>query len=51
VVTTLAEDPTDLAWYVWDVGEPDTGWNLHLAVEHPADGLAWAITATDQSLL
>jgi hypothetical protein len=51
VVTTLAEDPTDLAWYAWDVGEPDTGWTLHLAVEHPADGLAWAVTATDQSLL
>jgi hypothetical protein len=36
-----------LRWYAWDAAEPMTGWSLHLAVEDPARGLAWAIAATD----
>jgi hypothetical protein len=37
----------ELRWYAWDAGEPATGWALRIAVEDPADGLAWALAATD----
>jgi len=37
----------DLRWYAWDAAEPVTGWALHLAVEDPKRGLAWALAATD----
>ena len=37
----------ELRWYWWDAHEPVTGWQLQLAVESPADGLAWAISARD----
>ena len=37
----------ELSWFVWDAGEPDTGWTLRLAIEDPVDGLAWAVNATD----
>ncbi|MEP1125943.1 MAG: DUF6183 family protein [Ilumatobacter sp.] len=38
----------DLRWYRWNAYEPEVGWSLQLAVEDPADGVAWAITALDQ---
>jgi hypothetical protein len=38
---------TELRWFAWDAWEPDTGWRFHLAVEDPAEGLAWAVAATD----
>lgn len=37
----------DLRWYRWDEGDPEKGWVLRLAVEHPGDGWAAAIAATD----
>ena len=37
----------ELKWYWWDTGAPAHGWQLHLAVELPAEGLAWAINASD----
>jgi hypothetical protein len=43
----LGEALDELRWYLWDAGEPDTGWWLRLAVDDPAEGLAWAVTATD----
>jgi hypothetical protein len=36
-----------LRWWWWDATEPPAGWELRIAVEHPAEGLAWAIAATD----
>jgi Family of unknown function (DUF6183) len=36
-----------LRWYVWDAGEPETGWVLRLAVEDHDEGLAWAMAAVD----
>ena len=36
-----------LKWYVWDPGDRVGGWNFHLAVEDPVDGLAWAVGAID----
>ena len=47
-------DPDDLgavlrglSWLAWEADEPVLGWRLHLAVEDPARGRAWAITAVD----
>ena len=37
----------ELRWFVWDAYEPLFGWQLRLAVSDPAEGLAWAIAATD----
>ena len=36
-----------LRWLAWDAAEPATGWRLQLAVEDPARGVAWAVSATD----
>jgi hypothetical protein len=38
---------TELRWWWWDAGEPETGWRLQLAVEDDVDGLSWAISAHD----
>ena len=43
----LGDLAADLKWWWWDAREPATGWQLQLAVEDPADGLAWAISARD----
>jgi hypothetical protein len=43
----LGEAVHELRWFHWDVSEPDTGWWLRLAIEDPADGLAWAVSASD----
>jgi hypothetical protein len=43
----LASGLGDLRWHYWDEGEPEEGWALRLAIEHPADGWAVAIAATD----
>ena len=43
----LGEAVGELQWYLFSDGSPDTGWNLKLAVESPAEGLAWAISAND----
>jgi hypothetical protein len=39
-----------LRWYRWDVGEPETGWSLRIAVEDPQRGRAWALSAVDAAL-
>jgi hypothetical protein len=36
-----------LHFHLWDAGEPDTGWSLHLAIEDPDQGIAWALSALD----
>ncbi len=36
-----------LRWYAWDGGGPASGWQLHLAIEDPAEGRAWAVAALD----
>jgi hypothetical protein len=38
---------SELHWFAWDAGEPETGWGLRIAVEDPADGRAWALIAAD----
>jgi hypothetical protein len=37
----------ELRWYRWDAHEPVMGWNLQLAIEDPAEQVAWAILARD----
>ena len=43
----LDEIAGELRWCWWDAHEPATGWQLQLAVEAPAEGIAWAISARD----
>ena len=43
----VGEVATELRWWWWDAGEPPLGWELQLAVEDPAEGWAWAISAHD----
>ncbi len=49
----MPDDPDELAeanefrWVLWDPGDAVGGWALHLAVEDPEDGVAWAISAVD----
>lgn len=43
----LGQEAALLRWYAWDPGDRVGGWNFHLAVEDPLDGLAWAVSAVD----
>jgi len=43
----LGETVSRLRWFVWDAGEPVTGWVLRVAVEDPDAGRAWALDARD----
>jgi hypothetical protein len=43
----MGEAAGELRWFWWDAGEPPGGWQLRLAIADPADGLAWAINASD----
>ena len=39
----------ELGWYLWDPGDGAGGWALHVAVEDPEDGVAWALSAVDMA--
>jgi hypothetical protein len=43
----VGEVAHELRWYLWDAGEPVTGWSLRLAVEDPETGRAFALSAVD----
>jgi hypothetical protein len=43
----LGDLAEELLWYRWNAAEPEVGWNLRLAIVDPADGITWAIAATD----
>lgn len=43
----LGDAAEDLNWFVWDAGEPETGWGLRIAVEDPSEGRAYALLAAD----
>jgi hypothetical protein len=45
----MAAELEGLRWYRWERLEPFTGWALRLAAEHPVDGRAWAVEATDSA--
>jgi hypothetical protein len=36
-----------LRWMLWDPGDGVGGWNLHLGIQDPRDGLAWVLSAVD----
>lgn len=46
-LTEVGDVARDLRWWWFDAGEPTTGWGLRLAAADEAEGLAWAVTATD----
>jgi hypothetical protein len=43
----LGDLARELRWYRWDAFEPAMGWQLQLAVEDPAEPVAWALLARD----
>ena len=43
----LGDTLTGLRFLAWDAAEPATGWRLQIAIEDPAAGRAWAVTAVD----
>jgi len=45
---TLGAALDELRWYAWQAPDAHTGWVLRVAVEDPAEGLAWALDATDR---
>jgi hypothetical protein len=47
--SVLGEAIAGLDWYAWDASGASTGWTLRLAIEDPATGRAWAVSAVDQS--
>lgn len=45
----LGDLAADLRWFRWNAYEPDVGWSIHLAVEDPDNGVAWALVAQDNT--
>lgn len=43
----IGADADDLRWVLWDPGDRVGGWNLHLGIEDPIDGVAWVLSAVD----
>ncbi len=43
----IGEEAADLRWILWDPGDRVGGWNLHIGVEDPVDGVAWVLSAVD----
>lgn len=43
----LGRQASPLRWLWWEPGDHVGGWALHLAAEHPAEGLAWVVSAVD----
>lgn len=45
----LGEEVAELRWYRWEPRRPLGGWQLHLAVEDPANGWAAVLAAEDRA--
>jgi hypothetical protein len=43
----LGSSLAELRWVLWEPSSAVEGWRLHLAVEHPREGIAWALSAED----
>ena len=43
----LDDEATGLRWALWDPGDRVGGWNLHIGIEDPIDGIAWVLSAVD----
>jgi hypothetical protein len=46
---TLGDAINELRWLVWSAPDVSTGWVLRIAIEDPADGIAYACDAVDRS--
>ena len=45
----LADEAAEMRWVLWDPGDRVGGWNLHIGVEDPVDGIAWVLSAVDSA--
>jgi hypothetical protein len=45
--TGLGEEAAGLRWALWDPGDRIGGWNIHIGIEDPDDGVAWVLSAVD----
>ncbi|MFO7699598.1 MAG: hypothetical protein R6W79_03200 [Acidimicrobiia bacterium] len=43
----IGEEAAGLRWVLWDPGDRVGGWNLHIGIEDPDDGIAWVLSAVD----
>jgi hypothetical protein len=43
----LGQEAAELRWVLWDPGDRVGGWNLHIGIEDPTDGIAWVLSAVD----
>jgi hypothetical protein len=43
----LGREAAALRWVLWDPGDRVGGWNLHIGIQDPQDGLAWVLSAVD----
>ena len=43
----LGDAVADMGWWRWDGAQRPAGWFLGIAIDDPADGLAWALAASD----
>lgn len=43
----LGREAAELRWVLWDPGDRVGGWNLHIGIEDPTDGIAWVLSAVD----
>jgi hypothetical protein len=43
----LGAEADELRWVLWDPGDRVGGWNLHMGIGDPDDGIAWVLSAVD----
>ena len=46
-LVSIGKEAEELRWVLWDPGDRVGGWNLHLGIEDPDDGVAWVLSAVD----
>jgi len=46
-VSQLGAEAAELRWVLWDPGDRIGGWNLHIGISDPEDGVAWVLSAVD----
>jgi len=46
-VSQLGAEAAELRWALWDPGDRIGGWNLHIGISDPEDGVAWVLSAVD----
>ena len=46
-LVSVGRQADELRWVLWDPGDRVGGWNLHLGIEDPHDGVTWVLSAVD----